>query len=275
VATDNLYSEHAETIESVLAYIRRAHRLSADDGDEFASWSRLRLLENDCAILRKFQGLSSFKTFLVTVLQRLFLDWRIKEWGKWRPTADARRLGPVAIELERLVLRDDMEFEQAVQVLLSKGTAQSSGECDEIWGQLKQRPRRQRASSDELADLPAPPRDVVEEEQRRVRAVAVVAALRKAIAALPPGDQLIVKLRFADRFTVARIAKLIDSEQKPLYRRYEQLWKQLRASMQACGVSEQDVRDLFGEGFMEDFAPRERNTGAGPSHLSDAGGVRA
>jgi RNA polymerase sigma factor (sigma-70 family) len=235
----------------------------------------LRLLEDDCAVLRKFNGLSSLKTFLVTVVQHLFQDWRIKEWGKWRPTADARRLGPVAVELERLVLRDDMEFEQAVQVLISKGTAASTAECDEIWGQLKQRPRRQRASSDVLVDVPAPSRDAVEEEQRRERALAMVAALRKAIAALPPGDQLIVKLRYEDRFTVARIAKLIDSEQKPLYRRYEQLWKQLRASMEKCGVSEQDVRDLLGDGFTEDFVPGGGNGDAGPSHLSNAGGVRA
>ena len=49
MANTNLYSEHAETIEAVLAYPRRAHRLSADDGDEFSSWARLRLLEDDCA----------------------------------------------------------------------------------------------------------------------------------------------------------------------------------------------------------------------------------
>ena len=116
MAIQNIYSEHSDTIESVLAYTRRAHRLSADDGDEFSSWVRLRLLEDDGAILAKFRGLSTFKTFLVTVIQRLFLDWRIKEWGKWRPTADARRLGPVAIELERLVLRDHLEFERVEQM---------------------------------------------------------------------------------------------------------------------------------------------------------------
>ena len=156
MAAQNLYTEHADTIESVLAYTRRAHRLSADDGDEFSSWARLKLLEDDCAILRKFQGLSTFKTFLVTVIQRLFLDWRIREWGKWRPTAEARRLGPVAIELERLVLRDGIDFGQAAQTLVSKGTALSIDECDEVWAQLKQRPRRLRTGSDELVDLPAP-----------------------------------------------------------------------------------------------------------------------
>jgi RNA polymerase sigma factor (sigma-70 family) len=275
VATHNLYSEHADTIEAVLAYTRRAHRLSADDGDEFSSWARLRLLENDCEVLRKFNGLSSIRTFLVTVIQHLFQDWRIKEWGKWRPSTLARRLGPVAIELERLVLRDGIDFDQAAQTLVSKGVAQSIRECDDIWAQLKQRPRRQRTGTDALDNVPGPARDSVEDEQRRQRAQQVIAALRAAIASLPPADQLIVKLRYEDRFTVARIAKLIDSEQKPLYRRYEQLWKQLRASMLASGVAEDDVRELLGEGFMEDFGPDEGNASTGPSQLSNAGGVRA
>ena len=143
MADEHLYTQHADAIESVLAYTRRAQRLTPDAGDEFASWARLKLIENDCAILRKFQGLSSIRTFLVTVIQLLFLDWRISEWGKWRPTADARRLGPVAIELERLVLRDSIEFEQAAQTLVSKGIALSRDECDRVWSELPRRPRRQ------------------------------------------------------------------------------------------------------------------------------------
>jgi RNA polymerase sigma factor (sigma-70 family) len=274
LAITDLYLEHAETIEAVLAYTRRAHRLSADDGDEFSSWARLRLLEDDCAILRKFSGLSSLRTFLVTVIQHLFQDWRIKEWGKWRPTAEARRLGPVAIELERLVLRDDMEFGQAVQMLLSKGIATSASECDAIWGQLKQRPRRQRITSDVLVDIPAPSRNPVEDDERRERALQVLAALRKAVAALPPSDQVIVKLRYEDRFTVGRIAQLIGCEPKPLYRRFEQLWKQLKASLHAAGIAEHDVSDLFAEGFTDDLEAGTGNGDGSPSHLSNAGGGR-
>lgn len=275
VATHNLYSEHAESIESVLAYTRRAHRLSADDGDEFSSWARLRLLEDDCAVLRKFQGLSSFKTFLVTVIQRLFLDWRIKEWGKWRPTAEARRLGPVAIELERLVLRDGIEFHQAAQTLVSKGTALSIDDCDEIWAQLKQKPRRHRTSSDALVDLPAPDSNPYEEQQRRQRVQRIVAALRRAIQALPPADQLIIKLRYEDRFTVARIAKLVDIEQKQLYRRFEQLMKQIRAAMKADGIDDDDVRGIFDDGFDDDPENNSGNSGGSPSHLPNAGGAHA
>jgi RNA polymerase sigma factor (sigma-70 family) len=253
VPPDHLYTQHADAIESVLAYTCRAQRMTADAGDEFASWARLRLLEDDCAILRKFKGLSSLRTYLVTVMQRLLLDWRISEWGKWRPTTDARRLGPVAVELERLVLRDSVEFEQAAQMLVSKGVAMSRDECDRIWSELPRRPRRQRASDRVLEEIPDPIEspDRVAEEQSRASEWRAKAALAEAIPSLGAEEQLIIRLRYQDGFTVARIAELLKEEQKPLYRRIEQILLRLRAALIAAGVTREDVRDLLGSPAVE------------------------
>jgi RNA polymerase sigma factor for flagellar operon FliA len=253
VATHHLYSEHADTIESVLAYTRRAHRLTADAGDEFSSWARLRLLEDDGAILRKFQGLSSFKTYLVTVIQRLFLDWRIKEWGRWRPTTDARRLGPVAIELERLVLRDRLEFDEAAATLVSKGIALSRDECDRLWGALPRRPGRHLAAEGALQELPAalPARDPIAVQEQHASAGRASAALAEAIPGLTPQEQLIIRLRFQDGITVARIATLLGVEQKPLYRRIDQILARLRATLTAAGVTADEVRELLGNPVVE------------------------
>jgi RNA polymerase sigma factor (sigma-70 family) len=278
VATHNLYSDHADTIESVLAYTRRAHRLSPDDGDEFSSWARLKLLEDDSAILRKFQGKSSFKTFLVTVIQRLFLDWRIKEWGKWRPTADARRLGPVAIELERLVGRDGIDYGQAVAILVSKGVALTNDECDRIWAELPRRGSRRRAGEEELERLPspAPAIDPIHLEDHRASAERARAALVHAIPDLTPQEQLIIRLRFQDGFTVARIAQLIGEEQKPLYRRIDQILGRLRTTLTAAGITAEEVRDLLGNPVVELGAvfpaAGAGKAKVGPSTSSNAGG---
>jgi RNA polymerase sigma factor (sigma-70 family) len=278
VATHKLYTEHADTIESVLAYTRRAHRLSADDGDEFSSWARLRLLEDDGAILAKFRGLSTFKTFLVTVIQRLFLDWRIKEWGKWRPTADARRLGPVAIELERLVLRDHLEFEQAAETLIAKGTAVSREECDRAWAELPRRPARQRAGEQALDTVAsdAPPSDPVAIQEQFASAGKASGALAAAIPGLTPQEQLIIRLRFQDGFTVARIAQLIGEEQKPLYRRIDQILARLRGTLTDAGVTADEVRELLGNPVVELGAvfpaAGAGKAKVGPSTPSNAGG---
>ena len=118
MATYQLFREQAEIIDAVLTQICRGRRLTVDICEEFSSWVRLRLLEGDSAILRKFAGRSSPRTFLMTVIKRLYLDWRNKEWGKWRPSTAARRQGTVAIELERLVLRDRLPFDEAVEHLV-------------------------------------------------------------------------------------------------------------------------------------------------------------
>lgn len=276
MTTHHLYSEHADTIESVLAYTRRAHRLSADDGDEFTSWARLRLLEDDCAVLAKFQGLSSFKTFIVVVVNRLFLDWRIKEWGKWRPTPRARRLGRLAVELERLVLRDGIEYGQAAQTLISKGLAVSEDECDSLWEQLRRRGGRRRVDLDDVPELPTPAIDPVSNNERQQRAKRAVEAMHASIAGLPADDQMIFRLRYQDGVTVARIAKLIDADQKRLYRRFEQIELRLRAGILASGLTEGEVRELF-SGFDVDEDEGDGgagNSGNGPSTVLNAGGVR-
>lgn len=278
MSASDLYSEHAETIESVLAYIRRAHRLTPDAGDEFCSWARLRLLEDDCAVLRKFQGLSTLRTFLISVIQHLFQDWRIAEWGRWRPTTDARRLGPVAVELERLIVRDQMEFEQAAETLVSKGVALSRDECDRVWAGLPQRPGRRRAGEGALAHLPSPSPgiDLVALDEQEASAARARQALSRALPQLSAQEQMIIRLRFQDGFTVARIAQLLGEEQKPLYRRIEQILVRLRASMVAAGVTADEVRELLGNPVVEFgavFSPAEvGNVKVGPSTSSNAGG---
>lgn len=277
MAATDLYTEHAETVEAVLAHIRRANRLTPDAADEFASWARLKLIDNDSAILRKFEGRSSLRTFLVTVIQRLFLDWRIHEWGKWRPTTEARRRGPVAVELERLILRDHLDFEQAMEMLVARGVAHSRDECAIEWAELPQRPARRAATEAALEHLPAPPTgDGLEMDDQRARAGRASAALVTSIPTLSPHDQLIIKLRYQDGFSVARIAQLLGEDQKPLYRRIDQMLGRLRETMVAAGVSAEDVRDLLGNPVVE-FSPafgvsRAGNVKVGPSTPSDAGG---
>lgn len=276
VTTHDLYTKYAETIETVLAFICRHKRLSADDAEEFAAWARMRLVEDDCAILRKYGGISSFKGFITVVISNLFLDWRIKEWGKWRPTRRAANLGPIAIELERLVLRDSVEYGQAVQLLVSKGVAGSDTECDDIWGQLRQKPRRRSTPLDSV-DPPAPKFvDPLEHDARRSLAKRAIGAMHAAIALLPAQDQLVFRLRYQDSFTVARIAALIEEDQKRLYRRFDDIKARLKAAILASGISGDEMDDLFGE-FGFDFGDEDPsgsgNPGSGPSLSMNARGV--
>jgi RNA polymerase sigma factor (sigma-70 family) len=245
---DDLYSAHAPAIEAVLASVCRVHRLPPDQADEFASWARLRLLDQDQRILRQFGGRSSLRTFLVTVLERLFLDWRNHEWGKWRPSSEARRLGDVAIELERLVLRDRCTLDEAAQILVTRGTARSIADCEQAWARLPRQARRQRVDEESLATVPAPSAvdDPVEEAQRRQAEASVLAALERALASLPPADQVLLRMRFWSGEKVSRIAALTGEDQKGLYRRFDRLALHLRERLLAEGIGLEVLADLWG-----------------------------
>jgi RNA polymerase sigma factor (sigma-70 family) len=264
----DLYTTHADTIESALAHTCRAHRLTPDAADEFASWARLRLFDNDQAILRKFEGRSKLRTFLITVVQRLYLDWRNAEWGKWRPSAEARRLGSVAIELERLVLRDQHTYDEAVQTLAAREMA-TPAECEHVWVQLPRRPRRKRVDEEDMTNVPATSSasESVDGEEALVEAEAAIGALSRAIKGLPPSDQVLVHLHFWSGKTVARIAEITGDDQKALYRRFDKIRAELRRRLEAEGLTKRSLAGIVGK---FDFVPpiddgTGGNGGAAPS----------
>lgn len=275
--TTDSYTEHSETIEAVLAHIRRRHLLSPDAAEEFSSWARLRLIEGDCAILRKFRGQSTLRTYLTTVLLHLFLDWRNSQWGRWRPTATARRSGPLATELERLVLRDGRDYEEAVEILLSARAAGSRAECDATWATLKRQPARKMTTTDVLADLPAPgaPQESVDFESVQQKASRIAAALRQALRGLDGQEQIILRLTYVNKFTAKQIGAVMHLEAKPLYRRIEQIEAKLGALLVATGLAKDEVLDLFGNAGVDlgEILDEElRKPKDGPSIAENAGG---
>ena len=99
-------------IQQAIAFVCRQRRLTRDDAHDLASDVYLRLLQHDGAVLRRYRGESSLHVPVV-VIQRVLLDARIARAGKWRPSAVARRLGRVAIHLERLVFYEGLSLGEA------------------------------------------------------------------------------------------------------------------------------------------------------------------
>ena len=106
-------------VDRVIAFVARRHHLATAEAEEFAAHVKLKLVENDYAVLRKFQGRSSMQSFLTTVISRLSLDLRNDEWGKWRPSAEARRSGPVAVLTGRYVMSSSESFVMMLQQALA------------------------------------------------------------------------------------------------------------------------------------------------------------
>jgi RNA polymerase sigma factor (sigma-70 family) len=255
VNDDELYLSSLPVIDDITGQVCRRHRLSATEADDFRSDVRVHFYDRHCEPLRRFEGRSTLATYLTVAIQRLFLDYRNRTWGRWRPSAEAKRLGPVGMLIERLIIRDGWSAEQAAELLrVNHGVAfdaQLSTLCDAL---TRRTVVRQFVSDVEVAEIesPAPGSDVnVVRSEQDFLAQRVRRALTRARQTLNPEDQLILKMRFEDSVSVANIARAMHLNQKRLYRIIERLLARLGQCLDAEGISRSDVRTLFGEGILD------------------------
>ena len=242
------FIENLETIEQIISTICRRHLLVGDDHDDFASYVKLRLVDDDYAAFKKFQGRSSLRTYLVVVITNCFKDFRTSRWGRWRPSAEAKRLGPVALRLEILIWRDGHGVRQAIEVLRSRGgELPSDAELIKLAARIPSRSRSAPANPDEVDNAAAPETadaGIIQEELDHSRSNALQ-ELQHALGTLPEEDQLILRMCFLDRTKVADIARILHLDQKPLYRRIENNLKRLRAFLEERGVNRESIAEFL------------------------------
>ncbi len=246
-------------VDEVVRFVCRRGRCRPDETEEFAAWVRLRLVEDDYGILRQYAGRSSLKSYLAVVVQRLFIDARRQHLGVWRPSAEARRLGPLAVRLDTLLHRDQMALDQAIDQLRSnEGAGVSETELRALAARLPPRQRRRFEGEEALASLAVPAERAVEQPafaaHRARRAVAIRGLLRAACEELPQTDALLLRLRYEEALPVARVAELLGLAAKPLYRRMERVLTSLRAALERRGVSADQVGELLGAAALDDEA---------------------
>ena len=243
---------HLAWIDKASVTLCRRSGMTPRDAEEFASWARLRLIEDEYSILRKFRNESKFSTYLTVVLTMLFRDYRVHHWGRWRPSAAAQRLGSVAITLETLVYRDGMAVDQAVEVLRHNSRVELSER--ELRAMFALLPRRTPVRPTEVGPAPLDSTESNEHADSEILAAeatrektAIDLAVSSALACLTPEDQLILRLRFWEGLGVAEISRALGLPQKPLYRRVDRLLDELREKLEASGVTAADARLILGE----------------------------
>jgi len=244
-------------VEEVVRFVARRHRLTPDDATELGSLVRYKLVEDDYHVLRSFQNRSSMKTYLTTVVSRVWLDWQVTRRGKWRPSVAAKRLGDTAVRLEQLLVRDRLTFTEACETLrLNVGVRASSTQLERLRESLRFRARPVMCSLEEVdqsqcvAIQPSPASDTprIGPASRR--------ALHQAMARLPVTERRLLTLRFVKGWTVSRIARHLGLDQKATYRQFNRIYRTLRDSIDPGRVS----LDSAGGG-------REAHTRSGPLKL--------
>ena len=244
-----LLLDHLDLVDQIVRTIGRRRHLSATEQDDFASFVKLRLVDDNYAILRKFQNRSTLWTYLATVIERLSLDFCAEKWGRWRPSAMADRLGPVAVLLERLVTRDSHTLDEAIEIVRTNhDVALTYAELRRMWDQLPARVRTTEVGEEAAAGVSSneTSESIVEDADRRDRLERLQRALAAAFDQIAAQDRVIIALRFDQDLSMVQIAKLTGSSVPTLHRRLDKSVKQLRLALTHAGFDPRDVVSLLG-----------------------------
>jgi RNA polymerase sigma factor (sigma-70 family) len=246
-----LLTENLAVIERAISFAARRYRLEHEDAEELAGIVKLKLVENDYAILQSFEQRSSFATFIGIVVQRMALDYRIHTWGRWHSSAEAKRLGGLAVDLERILHRDGRTLGDALSLLRSRHPGITPESLAALAEKLPPRaPRHREVELEEATDaalLHAPDaEEPIFAADRRRSSEKLSQLMSVAIARLPDDDRLILQLRFENGMSVAQIARALGLDQKLTYRRIERNMLAIRRDLEGSGITSGDVADLIG-----------------------------
>lgn len=254
----NVLAANLSLVDRIVDGVSRRARLSGADADDLRGTVHLALVEDDYAILRRYEGRASLVTYLTIVVERLLSDWRTHERGRWHASAEATRLGPAALMLELLVRRDGRTLDEALPIVCAIDASLTRGDLDAILARLPHRqPRPAAVSFDtvgpdrfearERADAPLAGLEARRLSERTSRVV------RDTMAAFTPADRALLKMRFVAGMPVVDISRMTRLPQRPLYRQLEGLLGRLRKALRLAGISVRDAGEVIAGAAELDF----------------------
>jgi RNA polymerase sigma factor (sigma-70 family) len=149
-----------------------------------------------------------------------------------------------------MVARDGLSFDEAVGTLQTNHRVQlTRSELHDILMQLPARAVRRPAGEEELeliASRGGALDPAFDEPDDLLLVRRIEAALAHALDTLPARDRLLLKMRYLDGLPAPAIARVLEIEAKPLYRRLEQILRLLRAELHRTGITQTDIDRIVG-----------------------------
>lgn len=254
---EGLFLDNLALIDRIVEATCRRNRLTKEESEDFASVVRLKFIADDYAVLRKFTGGrgASLRSYLVAVVQHAYQDHRNHVWGKWRPSAEARRHGPLAVKLDTLLHRDGLTLEEACAL----AAPEDREEMQRLAILLPARTKRRMEDTRRLEYVQAidrSPEAALIDHERETFAESLQRVLAEAMAELAPEDRLLIHLRLERQLSLASVARAYGVEARQLYRRWELLIKRLRSGLEKSGFGARQVAWILEAGSANGRAER-------------------
>jgi RNA polymerase sigma factor (sigma-70 family) len=251
--TQDLFRANLPLVERLVRFVCSRSRVVGADVDDYDSTVKLALIENDYAVLRAWEGRSSLATYLTVIIQRIIADERFRTLGRWRPSAEAKRLGESGITIESLLHRDGRSIGEIGSIIRNIHPNLTAADVEAIVARLPEKRSRPRPVDLEAAnEVQAPDRadaGAMSAELKRVseRASRVI---RQTIASLPIRERMLIRLHFVRKMSIADAARIVQLPQRPLYRRLEQILAMLRDALENAGIDAGSAGDLIGSAVV-------------------------
>jgi RNA polymerase sigma factor (sigma-70 family) len=237
-------------VEDVIAFHCSRGRLAPEEREDFHSWAICKLIENDYARIRTFEGRSSFRSFLSVIVGHLLVDYWASKSGRRRLSSTAQTFAPEGLWLERY-LRRGHTVSEAIQLVRSNhGSPLSEDELYHITIRLpltRKRPTYVPESAGvQVGSVNASPERLIEEKAEDRSRAQLEAVLEQALARLSSDERVFVRMRFEDGSRINEIAKAFHIPEKAFYRRFQRTLRRLRKALKAAGL-DSECLDLYRE----------------------------
>lgn len=241
-AAEKMFMENLNWIDRVSEIAARRVGVPAADVADAVSAAKLKLIEDDFAVLRKFKGRSRPQTYLSVVIQRLMKDYQIAHMGRWRPSAVARREGVAAVQLETLLYRDGFSLDEAIRsVQENSDISMTEEELIDLAGRLPQRSMRVHVDLDD--------EDLFESRTPEIAAMAADAVrttnrirqiLTSAREEMAEEQQQVLDL-IVEGASIEEMSRILGIDRRKLYTLRDRILRNLRDVFENEGLLWKDV----------------------------------
>ena len=237
---EEVFRKHLPVIGQIAESICRRNGVGHHDAEDFASDIRLRLCEDNFAVIRKFQGKSSFTTYLTVVMNKALSGPPTARLGEVESVvagAKTRPSGPAARDARlqgRLYVRRRVS-DPGAEARARGGPSTAPGD-PRATSATRATPVRRRRGARSGGVGRRRGRSALATERDERLAVAEQ-ALRRALQKLPDEDRVIIRMLYNEGLSVAEIARALRVEQQRLYPRIKQLLASLRKTLEGQGIS--------------------------------------
>lgn len=229
-------AEWTDELSAAVAVVARRRRLSAEQRDDLLSYAVCRLLERnvgrgDITSIADCPG-----AYLRRVVDRLWIDLTNELWGRWRPSAGARRMGKTGVELDRLIRREGLAACEAVPIAEHRSSRRRGRDTlYRLARKLRPKPRRVSITAVDPASDDRPDRRLgrKEEGESLRRALRM---LREEMERLDDLSRRVLSGKYLEQLTAGRLGRELDLDDRSVYRIAYRALGILRQRLQARGV---------------------------------------